>query len=260
MDKVPVVLPKEQTYVSKAVRDGSRRSMTGTSKADAHRKIEAGPAVAASDGNAVAPAAEGDGVEAPRADSAPKAKDLIKRVQKRGLKRQLTGTEEIWFPHDNDPALMKEFLWESGLEATRWVIHGTPSSSIGVSGLLELGASVLAICEDQHHKTNFLQCLRDKCVTLLLAGSPVFADVALSSRADSLLGRADERKTNEGKQSNKPKEKGKERKRPTKAKRARSKTLIPGKKRKKPQSPSSIVSSSSGSSRSSSAKKKAKKR
>jgi hypothetical protein len=136
---------------------------------------------------AEAPAAASVGTEPSVAVSA-SSNTKINHVKKRRLYRQTTGTKVVWFPHDNAPDLLKELLWESGLDATRWVIHGTPSSSAGVSGLLELGTSVVAICEDSHHKTHFLRFLREKCVELLLAGSPVFSDESLLSRANLLLG------------------------------------------------------------------------
>ena len=56
----------------------------------------------------------------------------------------------VWFPHDNHPDLLKELAWESG--NPRWVLHGTPASGAGVMGLMEMGASVVACCEDAHHE------------------------------------------------------------------------------------------------------------
>ena len=58
----------------------------------------------------------------------------------------------VWFPHDNHPDLLKELAWESG--NPRWVLHGTPASGAGVMGLMEMGTSVVACCEDPHHEKN----------------------------------------------------------------------------------------------------------
>ena len=34
--------------------------------------------------------------------------------KKRKLYRQVTGSEVPWFPHDNDPNLLRELVWEAG--------------------------------------------------------------------------------------------------------------------------------------------------
>jgi hypothetical protein len=199
--------------------------------------------------------AASDGTQASRADSASNVAELIKHVKKRRLYRQVSGTEVVWFPHDNAPALLKEFLWESNQDATRLVIHGTPSSAAGVSGLLDSGASVLAICEDQHHKKHFLCSLRERCVELLIAGSSVFADQTLSSRAELLFGKKEKKQ----KEMKKDKKTEKETEKEDEKKKEKRKDK-PNKKRKKLQLPSSSLSSSSASSSSSSPNKKPKKR
>ena len=90
----------------------------------------------------------------------------------------------VWFPHDNHPDLLKELAWESG--NPRWVLHGTPASGAGVMGLMEMGTSVVACCEDAHHENNFRIALKERAVEALLAGSQVFKDEDLQARAVGL--------------------------------------------------------------------------
>ena len=81
---------------------------------------------------------------------------------------------------------MKELVWECGGEKVRWVLHGTPASGAGIVGALEMGASVICLCEDAHHKTGFEQALQQKCVEVMLAGSRVFKDLDLQARGAKL--------------------------------------------------------------------------
>ena len=86
------------------------------------------------------------------ADSAAQTRPHPGNVKKRRLYRRATEESVVWFPHDNHPDLLKELVWESG--NPRWVLHGTPASGAGVVGCLEIGVSVIALCEDTHHETN----------------------------------------------------------------------------------------------------------
>ena len=115
------------------------------------------------------------------------AGNLVTHIKKRKLYRPATGTEIVWFPHDNAPELLKECVWESDVDDLRWVLHGTPAGGAGVAGVLETGASVVCLCEDTHHKTHFQQFLRERCVEALLAGSNVFDNKSLKDRASELL-------------------------------------------------------------------------
>ena len=84
----------------------------------------------------------------------------IQHVKKRKPYKQTSGSEVHWFPFDNAMELMKEFLWESG--EPRWVIHGTPASGAGLLGCIELGASVVAICFDDHHREHMQKYLSSR--------------------------------------------------------------------------------------------------
>ena len=64
-------------------------------------------------------------------------------LQQRMPRRQLTGTEVPWFPHDNDIELLKELVHEAGRH--RWVYFGTPAGGAGIHGCIEMGCSVLAL-------------------------------------------------------------------------------------------------------------------
>ena len=178
---VPVVHPKQHSFVDKAVREESLRVMAGIAEDTAKDPQE--------DSTNPAALEAGGGPGENGADSAPTTnKELVKHVSKRKLYRQATGEEVIWFPHDNAPALMKEFVHESGRGCweARWVFHGTPAGSTGVQGVLETGCSVVALCENEHHATNVRKHLREHCVEALLAGSVVFADQDLTARASKL--------------------------------------------------------------------------
>ena len=117
----------------------------------------------------------------PVADSAASVRPLQEHVKKRRLYRTATDESVVWFPHDNHPDLLKELVWESG--SPRWVLHGTPASGAGIIGCLETGVSVIALCEDAHHREHFEIALRERAVEAMLAGSRIFKDEALQARA-----------------------------------------------------------------------------
>ena len=214
MRNVPVLSPKNQAFVSRAVRDETLRSMAGLPESegddkDAEKTAEAGS------------------VSDNEAESAEKEREaeaaLRKHVKKRKLYRQDSGSELPWFPHDNHPNLTKELTWEGG--SPRWVFYGTPASAAGVLGPLELGSSVVALCFDEHHKVNFLKILIEKAVESMLAGSNVFKNEVLQAKALSLHVTTEpkakepkkEPKEEPKKESKKPKKEPKERKSKKKA-------------------------------------------
>jgi hypothetical protein len=63
-------------------------------------------------------------------------------LQQRMPRRQLTGTEVPWFPHDNDIELLKEWCHETG--RPRRLYFRTPAGVAGIHGCIEMGCSVLA--------------------------------------------------------------------------------------------------------------------
>ena len=115
------------------------------------------------------------------ADSAAQMRPLQDHVKKRRLYRATTDSVCAWFPHDNHPDVLKELVWESG--TPRWVLYGTPASGAGVLGCLEMGVSVITLCEDAHHLENFMKALKQRAVEAMLAGSRIFKDDVLKARA-----------------------------------------------------------------------------
>ena len=95
-------------------------------------------------------------------------------IKKRRLYRALSGNEVPSFPHDNDAALTGELTWEAG--RPRWVFLGTPASGAGTMGFLEQGSSVVALCADSHHATNYRRVLRERAVEKMMEGSNVFKE------------------------------------------------------------------------------------
>ena len=107
---------------------------------------------------------------------------VASQVKKRKLYRQHTGTDVPWFPHDNDMELLKEFCWEGG--KPRWVFFGPPAGGAGIHGCLEAGASVVALCYDEHHRTHLQRFLLQRAVEALVSGTTlVFGDPALQAKS-----------------------------------------------------------------------------
>ena len=100
MLNVPVLAPKELAFVDPEVRQHSLRTMcsdaAGTEDTFGDQLADSADAIPAStDATSVDPSV-----------------DLIKHVKKRRLYRQTTGSEVVWFPHDNSSDLIKELIWE----------------------------------------------------------------------------------------------------------------------------------------------------
>ena len=159
MGKVPVLHPKDLTYVEKAVLGESLKTMCGLSEEVPPEEPEAQPV----------------------AESAASVRPLQEHVKKRRLYRTASDSVVPWFPHDNHPDLLKELVWESG--SPRWVLHGTPASGAGIIGCLDTGVSVIALCENVHHHKHLDIALRERAVEMMLAGSRIFKDEALQARA-----------------------------------------------------------------------------
>ena len=128
-------------------------------------------------------------------------------IKKRKLYRQLCGTEVPWFPHDNDPALLKEFCYEAG--HPRWVFHGTPAGGAGIHGCFEMGSSVVALCYDEHHREHLEKFLLQRAVESMVSGtSMVFKDSVLQARSAELhLAHTSENSKNDKKRAADKKEK-----------------------------------------------------
>ena len=161
MTRVPVLHPKDLAFVEAPVLNESLRTMCGLAE-------EPPPDEPAESDEKVA-------------DSAAQMRPLQDHVKKRRLYRATTDSVCAWFPHDNHPDLLKELVWESG--TPRWVLYGTPASGAGVLGCLEMGVSVITLCEDAHHLDHFMKALKQRAVEAMLAGSRIFKDDVLKARA-----------------------------------------------------------------------------
>ena len=252
--KVPVVAPKDLAFVDKSVREQSLTTMAGIADTPADPLPDSGDAP---------PAAN----SAASAGAVAEPVDLVKHIKKRKLYRQATGTEVPWFPHDNAPELLKECVWEAGLDDVRWVLHGTPAGGAGVAGVLETGVSVVCLCEDTHHKTHFLQFLRERCVEALLTGSNVFDNKSLRDRASDLLPQGAPKAAEKNKEKSKKTKDAEEKKndgkdgenQDSKAEEKDTKKKTKEKKKKRKHGSTSSHSSGSSSSSESDQKKKKKK-
>ena len=251
--KVPVIAPKDLAFVDKSVREQSLTTMAGIADTPADPLPDSGDAP---------PAANSAASEGAVAEPV----DLVKHIKKRKLYRQATGTEVPWFPHDNAPELLKECVWEAGVDDVRWVLHGTPAGGAGVAGVLETGVSVVCLCEDTHHKTHFLQFLRERCVEALLAGSNVFDNKSLKDRASELLahgppkaGEKDKEKDSQTKENHGKHDENQVSKAEGKATKKKTKGSTGWKKKRKHASSSFTASGTSSESSSSDQKKRKKK-
>ena len=118
----------------------------------------------------------------------PTPHELLQSVKRRRFYRRASGEEVVWFPHDNHTALLKELVWEAGGSHVKWVFYGTPAAGNGVLGVLEMGCSVICLCEDSHHKEHFLKTLEQKAVeNFLLGSSNVFGDADLLAKAQKYV-------------------------------------------------------------------------
>ena len=172
---VPVLAPKHHAYVSKAVRQTSLATMTGVPQCDDPAEKAKLQSQSSDDG---------PGLHQP-AVTLPPPEAAVDAVKKRKLYRQASGQEAQWFPHDNDPELLRECCWEAG--RPRWVFHGTPAGGAGIHGCLEAGASVVALCYDEHHETNLQKACLERAVEAMVSGTTlVFKDEDLQARSAEL--------------------------------------------------------------------------
>jgi hypothetical protein len=176
LKNVPVLAPRHQAFVSRAVRETSLMSMVGVPHSEDNGEQEKLKLLQEDEDGTVLDQPHG-------ADQQDKAHYAAQR--KRKLYRQLSGTNVPWFPHDNDMELLKEFCWESG--SPRWVFYGTPAGGAGVHGCLEAGCSVVALCYDEHHRTHLKKFFLERAVEAMVTGTTqVFKDEALLARSIQL--------------------------------------------------------------------------
>ena len=180
MKNVPVLAPKHQAFVCRAVREESIASMVGVPHdRDECEREKLEHDAAADDDDAVTQTQPGAELNRPCTTL------LQAQIKKRKLYKQLSGTEVPWFPHDNDMDLLKELCWEAG--KPRWVLYGTPASGAGLHGCLEMGCSVVALCCNDHHRTHIMKFILERAVEAMVAGTTVvFKDDDLQARSVEL--------------------------------------------------------------------------
>ena len=101
MLKVPVLHPKDLTYVEKAVLEQSLKSMIGLSE-DANESQVA---------DSAADPQGGPGADVPQAcDSVEQERSLQENVKKRRLYRRTTEESVVWFPYDNTPTCLRSLF------------------------------------------------------------------------------------------------------------------------------------------------------
>ena len=183
MTKAPIIIPKDHFYVSAELKDRSLQSKLG-SVTNNITKPPAGAAEAA-----VVPTS-GEAAEAagPTAD-VPSGKCVAAAGSKRRrLYKHDSAETEIWFPHDQPRALMREIIHECGGDRVKWVFHGTPAAGNGVLGCVESNCCVIAACEDELHAEHFKRAILQKGVEAFLSGgAPIFGSPFLAAKAQSLV-------------------------------------------------------------------------
>ena len=189
---VPVLAPKNQAYVPRQVRDESVRNMTGVPHNEDPGEQEKAKDVDEGD--------DAPWLNQPNPNQPDKDEDrafVASHVKKRKLYRQLSGTDVPWFPHDNDPELLKELCFEAN--RPRWVLYGTPAGGAGIHGCFEIGCSVVALCYDDHHRELLETFMLQRAVEGMASGmSMVFKDAVLQARSAELhLAQSQEKAKNE---------------------------------------------------------------
>ena len=178
---VPVLHPKNQSFVDRAVRDTSLASMVGVPHDEDpdEKELEQEAQAAAAEEDQLAETAQAESADAQT------KKFAQQHYKKRKLYRQPSNVTVPWFPHDNDPDLLKELCWEAN--RPRWVFYGTPAGGAGVFGCLEMGCSVVALCYDDHHRDHFGNFVLERCVeAMAYSSSSVFKDPDLQARSVEL--------------------------------------------------------------------------
>ena len=67
------------------------------------------------------------------------------------------------------------------------MLHGTPAGGAGLLGCMEVGASVEALCYDDHRRTNLNNILLERAAESMIPGTTmVFKSEALQARSTQL--------------------------------------------------------------------------
>ena len=183
MTKVPIIIPKDHFYVSAELKDRSLQSKLGS----VTNNITKPPAGAA---EAAVVATSGEAAEAAGSTAdVPSGKSVAAAGSKRRrLYKHDSAETEIWFPHDQPRALMREIIHECGGDRVKWVFYGTPAAGNGVLGCVESNCCVIAACEDELHAEHFKRAILQKGVEAFLSGgAPIFGSPFLAAKAQSLV-------------------------------------------------------------------------
>ena len=95
--------------------------------------------------------------------------------------------EVVWFPFDLPNLLVKEIIWESGGDLVTSVLYGTPAAGSGVLACLEMGCSVLSLCEIEHHMEHLMKTLQSKLVQCVLNSAHTSGSGNIALRARSMM-------------------------------------------------------------------------
>ena len=113
--------------------------------------------------------------------------DVITTARNRCLYRDVAETDAVWFPFDMPVELVKELIWESGDARVKWVLHGTPAAGSCVLACVEMGCSVVSLCENDHHRDSYQKALVQPVAESYLRGTcPTFGSDELMRRASRL--------------------------------------------------------------------------
>ena len=107
----------------------------------------------------------------------------IHTVVESHLESEENATEVVWFPFDLPNSLVKEIIWESGGNLVTSVLYGTPAAGNGVQACLEMGCSVLSLCENEHHMEHLTKTLQSKLVQCASKSNQTFGSDHLALRA-----------------------------------------------------------------------------
>ena len=83
--------------------------------------------------------------------------------------------------------LVKELIWESGDDIVKWVLHGTPAAGNGVLACVDMGCSVVSLCENDHHRDSYQKAMVQTVSESYLHGAcPAFDTAELQRRSTRL--------------------------------------------------------------------------
>ena len=97
----------------------------------------------------------------------------------------MSSDETVWFPLDNAPSLIQEIVHET---QAQWVIHGTPASGVGITGLVHLNVPVVAMVNSASHAEWLRKCLLQRAIEDLCTPGTSLSIPRFVKRTQELLG------------------------------------------------------------------------